>query len=603
MKASRKFGRLPLMLGALLLLVVTSADAAVQAWLNNHQVAPGDSVQLTLQMDQQTSDQPDLGPLKQDFDVLSTSRGSSVQIINGSVTSRTQLQVMLSPKRSGQLTVPAIRWGNDSSAPLTLTVTNAAANGSNAPASDNAVGNGKVFVQTSVDTAQPYVQAEVNVTVRLYTQQPLYKASLDLPASNDVLVQQVGSDQSSTVVRNGQRYQLIERHYALFPQHSGKMSLSGAILNAQVAVQNRNDPFNDDAFQDFFGNSPFNDLITSTQPIRVHGDAIQLNVRARPAAATGNYWLPAHEVTVTAQWHPDSAQVQAGDPITVDLHVQAKGLTAAQLPDPASLLNLPNGVKAYPDQAKLDNKTQGDTVIGTRDQSVALIADQAGTFTVQSVSLHWWDTQADAPREIVLSARTLTVAPSANGNHAATAMQPASPSATPIPAQSDKQSGAVITNGSKAMKDRVNWLWISATFALLWLLTVVAWLWSRRRKVSITTTSPRPVNVAAPPDASGARNAFHDACRRNDAPAARRNLLAWANAVCTDNPPTGLQALSKVLSARADNAALTSLLLDLDRACYAGESWNGAALSQALRELPSQKKSSDRNAELAPLYH
>jgi len=145
------------------LLVVGAAHAAVRASLDTTAVGPGDSVQLSLQADRQTSEAPDLAPLSQDFDVLSTSRSSNVQIVNGSVSSQTQVLVTLVPKRSGQLAVPAITWGGEHSNPLSLTV--AASGTGGKPGASIA---DKVFLETSVDDKEPFVQSAVNVTVRVY---------------------------------------------------------------------------------------------------------------------------------------------------------------------------------------------------------------------------------------------------------------------------------------------------------------------------------------------------------------------------------------------------------------------------------------------------
>ena len=58
-----------------------------------------------------------------------------------------------------------------------------------------------IFLTSTLEQKQPYVQAAATLKVRLYTDQPLYQASLDLPASNDVLVQQIGKDQAETARR------------------------------------------------------------------------------------------------------------------------------------------------------------------------------------------------------------------------------------------------------------------------------------------------------------------------------------------------------------------------------------------------------------------
>jgi len=95
-----------LLLWVLSLAATLPVHAALRAWVDNPQVAPGETVRLTLAHDGQTNSRPDLGPLKQDFDVVGSSTSSQVQIVNGKVSSTTQLELSLSPKHGGPLTIP-----------------------------------------------------------------------------------------------------------------------------------------------------------------------------------------------------------------------------------------------------------------------------------------------------------------------------------------------------------------------------------------------------------------------------------------------------------------------------------------------------------------
>src|SRR3546814_155023 len=71
---------------AALLLWSLCAQAAVTAQLDREQMQPGESVQLNLERDGSGGAELDLSPLKKDFDVLGRSSGSSIQIINGSIS-------------------------------------------------------------------------------------------------------------------------------------------------------------------------------------------------------------------------------------------------------------------------------------------------------------------------------------------------------------------------------------------------------------------------------------------------------------------------------------------------------------------------------------
>lgn len=556
------------------------AGAAIKAYVDNSQVAPGQTIQLTLQRDGQTDSQPDLSPLEKDFDVLGESTSSNIRIINGQVSSGTELDITLSPKRSGKLTIPSISWGADQSPPLTVNVAPGAGGGQGAKGTVPS----SVFLTTDVEPKQPYVLAAVHLTVRVYAAATLYRPSLDFSSSHDVLVQQIGDDQNSTVEKNGESYSVVTRHYLLFPQHSGHITIDGPTLSAEVASSSRsaNDPFSS-----FFG-GPFG--LTTTQPIEVHGDPIVLNVQPRPASATAApYWLPARSVTLQADWQPHNLRANTGDPVTVNLKLQAVDLAAAQLPDLSSLLSLPPGLKVYPEQAKLTDTAQGGTVEGTRDQTIALIADQPGHYTFPSLHLTWWDTRANRPRQVTLPARTLVITP-APGSPAPAVPAPAVPVTRPAAPQ------AVHAQPASSSP----WQWVSLGLGVLWLGTVGGWILSRRNP---TPPLPRPKEPSLPPltPASHARSAFLAACRNDDAPAARRHLLAWATATW-GSTPSGLSAIAT----RLDDLEIAALLRELDRACFAEDrTWSGAALAAALTALPGPKGAtpSGRSSRLAPLYH
>ena len=60
----------------------------------------------------------------------------------------------------------------------------------------------------------------------------------------------------------------------------------------------------------------------------------------------------------------------------------------------------------------------------------------------------------------------------------------------------------------------------------------------------------------------------------------------------------------RALASRLEDGNIETLLIELDRACFAGGEWSGAALAKALSRLPaaSEKKTKAARAELAELY-
>lgn len=589
--------RLPSLLLALWLgAALVPAHAAIQASLDHSQVGAGNSVQLTLKYDGITTTGPDLAPLRRDFDILGTSTSTNVQIGTGGSSESTEMTLVLAPKRTGRLTIPSIAWDGEHSRPLSLTVTGPGATPpSGAPgAAGTAAPGGRVFIETSFAPQHPYVQQAVHVSVRIYTSERLYHGNLDFSGSGAALVRKIGTDSYSSTIRNGQPYQVITRRYLVFPQQSGRLSLPGPKLDAEVATRSSSSW---SPFGNFFGG-----LVQSARPIRVYGNPLALSVRPRPAGARGSYWLPANDVTLTAQW-TSGKKAQAGDPITVRLDLQADGLTAAQLPNLSTLLHPPAGLSAYPDQAKLYNNVQGNLIVGSRDQTIALIADRPGRYTLAGLKVRWWDTQTNKARVVTLPAQTLTVLPAAAGATASAGPKP--PARTPPVAAKTPSNApppappAVARAPSKANAGTPSlWQWLSGGFAALWLATLGIWLWSRRR------TRPRksrsrapPARPPSPPDPAKARAAFRTACAADDARGARHHLLAWAQAVW-GVPPAGLNALAAALG----ESGAADLVRELDRACYGGGDWRGQPLAAALTELPARGGKPPRDRGLAPLY-
>ena len=618
----------------LLLLLVgapaTPALATVRAALNASQIAAGDTVQLTLERDGRTSGQPDLSPLQQNFDILGTSSSTTVEILNFSATEKTEVVLTLAPKASGRLTIPALSWDGERSQPLSLEV--AGAGGAGQPGTSGAPGAPKVFIETSASPDQPYVQAAVHLTVRLFTSEPLYHAELELPSSTDAVVKQVGPDVNGQAERNGQSYQLVTRQYLLFPLHSGKLTLQGPVLDAEVAVDQRA-PAGNDPFGGFFSGLSAGGFLRTVRPVRLNGNPIVLAVRPRPAGAVGSYWLPAREVTLSAAWNPAQLNAPAGDPVTLDLDLQATGLTAAQLPDISSLLSYPSGLKAYPDQPKLEDSARNGQLVGSRDQTIALMADSPGHYTIPALTVTWWDTQTNQSRVATLPARTLTIlpapgsvtagsataaasAPTSASASAPTSAQASAPGAVPPTVSGGKTPTAHVTSGPSPLtnpsavaarkptpaRSSSEWEWLSLGLATVWLATLGAWLWSRRSRTvpggrASGGGSPAPSSRQPPPDPAKERAAFRAACEANDPRAARAHLLAWTAALWGATP-SGVNSIA----ARVGDSTVADLLRDLDRACYAGGAWQGGPLAAALPDLPTPGKGPRQRDGLAPLY-
>ncbi len=597
-----------LVAGALLCL---PARAVFTASTDRTQLAASDTVQLTLQSDRGGSKQPALAPLEKDFEILERSTSSSLQIVNGSLSSKRQVRLVLAPRRSGRIEVPPLQWDGETSAAIELNVAanGARPGGSGAGAVDSAA---HVFLTTSLDSLQPYVQSAVSLKVQLYSDKKLYQASVDLPGNADVLVRRIGQDATTQETRNGQPYQVITRHYLLVPQRSGDIVLDGPVLNAQVADVNKGQV--DPILERLFGQLQIEGGLSGTRPLRLRSEAIKLVAQPRPPALRSGDWLPAQQLTIEDTWRPADQVITVGQPLTRQLRLAAVGLDASQLPDLSPLTPTTEGLKAHAEAAQLSDEVLDGHIVGQRDQAITLLADQPGRYLLPEMRLAWWDVVSSQRREAVVPAVTVTVVAAGVGNAAAAsagmaAVSPTDPqalsggAAAAASAVSPTTAAPTSSDPAAPFDGAVHWVVISGIFAVLWLGTLAAWAWLHRRRHRAGSGHAIPTTPRDDaPSAAQARTAFQRACRDHAAPAARDALISWARACWPHDAPAGLNALAR----RLDDPALTTLLRELDRACLADTTphngWNGDALARALPALDGGAAQPKSAHELPGLY-
>ena len=98
------------------------ANAEVTASVDRHEIALGESVNLSITTDQATRNNPDFDMLTAVFEVGETGRSMSTKIINGEVSSETRWSVTLVPKSLGSHIIPPIEIGNEQSQAIKITV-------------------------------------------------------------------------------------------------------------------------------------------------------------------------------------------------------------------------------------------------------------------------------------------------------------------------------------------------------------------------------------------------------------------------------------------------------------------------------------------------
>jgi len=522
---------------------------SARAWLDRDTMHMGETVTLNVEAQGGAGGQPDFSALSQDFNLLGTQSSQQVSIVNGSSSAKTVWAVGLEPKRSGRIVIPAIAIGTAATSPITLNVLAQPAGAQGKPGDD-------VFLDVTAEPVAPYVQQQVRYTVKLYYAFDLTDGNLSEPQADGLGVQRLGQDKRYLATLGDRRYHVIERHYALTPERSGMLELPALIFRGSAL--DAADPTG------FFSRG---------RSVSARSDAMQLDVKPKPAAWGNDPWLPAASMLLKDDSELPS-EVHVGDPITRTIRLQAQGLGFEQLPELD--LTAPDGAEMYPDKADTRTRDDGTWLYGERVRKFAFVPSKAGTLTIPGVSLRWWDTAHDRAETAELPAHTITVLAAAGGKSpvdtapvASTTPQNTDADASPL--QPIATAAPVSANPASSLR---LWQMLAALAFLLWIATLALW-WRSRRAPTVASKD------AAPSGSSSAqRAAFLRACALGELAGAERAMISWARSERPD-----VRNLGELAERLADSAQREALAV-LQRARYAGGPAHGVG-SQLERAFKS----------------
>ncbi len=520
-------------------LVCTEAAAAVSARLERNQIATGQTVELVIEMTGGNAEPgavPDLSALETDFRIIGRGVRESQSTINGRRSVRRELRLTLMPLRSGVLAVPAIRVGDASSAPLSLTVA-----GSTHPSSrllpgpavteppaeerpntlaNKPEGHSAILVEAEVTPVRARVGEQVLLIVRVLAANGTPGGRLHDPEPAATRVLALGEERGNER-RQGVEYGVYERRYALFPGAAGPLRI---------------DPIQFDTWDPDRG-----------QVEHAHSRPLAIQVAPVPSNTKERDWLPARSVTLS-EAGPSEVRIAPGQSVERVITLRAEGIMAEDLPDLP--LQIPFQLRVRDDAPRLWNEHQPDGVIGYRTERILLSAEEDGELVLPGTRVDWWNTTTGRWEQAQLPDWHLSVAPllSADRRAAPSWDRPSFPNVSD-PAAPAMREQPPARPGDPGPGPR--WAWIVA--GTLGLLTIGWWL--ARRRPRRPTPSPaevkqpdskpiEPLLDPTPDPIEAAVTAVEAAYRDGNANAARSALLAWAALIWPSRPPANLARLA-----------------------------------------------------------
>ena len=491
---------------------VSSAQAEVSATVDRTQISEDETVRLTVVTeDRGFKGQPDTNQLMRDFDILNQKSSSQTQIINGKISSSRSWNFLLSPKRNGRLLIPSFTLGSEKTQAIPIFVSKAAA--------PTYSGKEELFVESAISKREVYVQEELVYVFRLYTAVGLGSASLEPLVVENALVEEPKDSQYNKQV-NGRFYQVIEKRYIIHPQESGEIVIPPLTLSARVQDGRRS-------------------LFDDGRLVRKRSDEHTIAVKPPNPAFAGSVWLPAKNLQLTDTFSDDPDKVSVGNSLTRSITITAEGLLAAQLPP----IDMPTvaGLKIYSDKASIENREVGSELVGQRVESMAIIPTRAGTYTLPAVTIGWWNTETDEMEWSTIPEREIKAIADANAV-TPPAEQPLSselPTEQLIPEITTTEAQPTTELNALPSKSLLLWQIATAAFALLWLLTLFAWVKAKSKEPSSKPAQKSPAATSE----TKAYAELKAAINKKDAGQTRNSLISWAGIFWEDEK---IKSLSQV---------------------------------------------------------
>lgn len=213
----------------LLICSATAQAAELTASVDRSRLNSGETVELTLETSDVTQfGKPDLTPLEPLFEVRGTRQVNQLNTLNGDNRATTRWIITLLPKENGSVVIPPLQMGDVQSQPITVQVVE-----SDTREDKNSLD--PVFIEVSLDQPSVYVQAQAILTLRIYHSVSLYDDSSLTPLQiADARVEQLGDTRTYEKDINGVRHGVIEMRYAIYPQHSGLLSIAPQTFSATL---------------------------------------------------------------------------------------------------------------------------------------------------------------------------------------------------------------------------------------------------------------------------------------------------------------------------------------------------------------------------------
>lgn len=286
-------------------------------------------------------------------------------------------------------------------------------------------------------------------------------ASFSLPEIPRTVILKVGSPVVSSQEFDGESWFVQTHEFALFSQQSGAVEIPG--------------------FEVRFGSHDGFSGPVKEQQVQV--PAARIEIQRPPGSESIGFLVTTESLDLTENWEPQPDSAKVGAIFKRTIIQRASEMTGMALA--AAPTDAPDGVRVYPGQPEVTDKTERGDFLGERRETITYLLQKPGSLELPELTYVWWNPKTEQLQSKTLPAVTFEVA---------------------------------ATIETIAMHR--DWLWLLAA-----MLVPGLGIWQRRRVAMLLARYWKKLN---PPDRVAARKLLR-ACGHHDAVAAQVAWSQWHN--------------------------------------------------------------------------
>jgi len=329
------------------------------------------------------------------FLVLSgPNQSTSMQIINGSVSSSQSFSYVLQAREAGKYTIGSatieVSGNQIKSNPLEITVTKSSGKKqaqAQSPQGQAVDVGDNLFLRATVDRSRVYQGEQITVTYKIYTRARIVNYSINkLPTMTGFWGEELQLPQQVNLtneVLNGKQYQVgVLKKMALFPTQSGTLEINPMELTCQIQIQTKRR--SNDIFDQFF-NDPFFGAQTANVPLK--STPVKITVLPLPQNPVPESFQGAvGKFTLSASLNKRRAKTN--EPISLKATIQGAGNVKIL---EAPKLKLPTDFEQYDPKVKEDIERTGTSITGTKTFEWLIVPRYPGEKKIPALEFSFFD--------------------------------------------------------------------------------------------------------------------------------------------------------------------------------------------------------------------